>query len=307
MTAALKIPPCTVECDGDSPDWLELRKTGIGASEIAMVLGESPYGSALELYANKIGRFEKDLADNEAVYWGKKAEPLIVEAYAERTGRGTRRANKLLRSTRYPWALCTLDGETWEAANDQDPWPFEAKNVTIFKAGEWADGAPSHFYYQVQQQLLVTGAQKGTIAALLGGNRMVWQDVPRDEVTIRKIVYYGERFWERVQKRDVPHPDGTESTKRALAALYPEGSGTVVLPGNASELVDRLEMLKAQQKILQDERDSIENGLRAALGEAELGVLPDRRSVSWKLQHRKETVIPANSFRVLRIHQPKGK
>jgi putative phage-type endonuclease len=300
--------PFTVECDATDADWLRLRRTGLGASEIAMVLGESPYGSALELYARKTGRQDDDLlADNEAVYWGRKAEPLIIEAYAERTGRGTRRAGKLLRSSVHPWAMCTLDAETWEASNDTRPWPFEVKNVSVFKAGDWVDGPPIHFYYQVQHQLLVTGEEKGTIAALLGGNRMVWADVPRDEVTIRKIVYQGERFWDRVMRRDLPAPDGTESSRRALQALYPQGSGTVVLPGATLEIVDRLEWLKVEQKRLSDERDEIENTLRAGIGGAELGVLTDGRSVSWKLQHRKESVTPASSFRVLRLHQPKEK
>jgi hypothetical protein len=80
-----------------------------------------------------------------------------------------------------------------------------------------------------------------------------------------------------------------------------------VLPGAALEIVDRLEWLKVEQKRLADERDEIENTLRAGIGAAELGILTDGRSVSWKLQHRKETVMPASSFRVLRLHQPKGK
>lgn len=313
MTAANELiapsdRPFHVECDtADRADWLRLRGTGIGASEIAAVLGESPWMSAIELYTEKLDRYRRDLDDVEAVYWGNKLESPIIEAYAERTGRGTRKAGKLLRSSVHPWALCTLDGETWEAANDVEAWPFEVKNTSSFKADEWADGPPPHYYHQVQQQMLVTGAAKATIAALIGGQRMVWADVPRDEIAIRRIVYQGERFWDRVLRRDVPAPDGTESARRALQALYPQGSGTIVLPGTAGAAVDRLEVIKLEQKRLGDERDVIENTLRAALGDAELGVLPDRRSVSWKLQHRKESVMPASSFRVLRLHQPKNR
>jgi predicted phage-related endonuclease len=134
---------------------------------------------------------------------------------------------------------------------------------------------------------------------------MVWADVPRDEDTIRRIVYHGRHFWERVQARDVPAPDGTDGSRKALQALYPQGSGTIVLPGTAIDVIDELEDVRATIKALEARKDLIENNLRAALGDAKVGVLNDGRSVSWKLQSRRECVMPATSFRVLRLHRSK--
>jgi putative phage-type endonuclease len=313
MSAAEKLSTSAFEvvCDTSvEQDWLGARMAGIGASEIAMVLSEAPasWGGALKLYARKTGACtDDDLSEVEAVYWGKKLEAPILEAYWERTGRRTAKESLLLRSVEHPWALCTLDGRTWEAANDGSRWPLEIKNVSAFKAEEWLDGPPPHYYLQIQQQMLVTGEQKATIAALIGGQKMVWADVPRDEQTIRRIIYHGAHFWERVQKRDVPAPDGTEGSRRALQALYPEGAGTIVLPYTAIEAADELEDVKATIKALEARKGLIENNIRAALGDAELGVMTDGRSFSWKSQSRKECVIPATTFRVLRIHQSKGK
>lgn len=309
MSAAEKLSPVyEVVCDTSDRDaWLDERAQGIGASEIAMVLGEAPesWGNALSLYAQKIGKYERDLSDVEAVYWGNKLEASILDAYQERTGRVTKREGLLLRSKLHPWALCTLDGKTWEPANDGRRWPLEVKNVSGFKAGEWVDGPPEYYFLQVQQQMLVTGEEKATVAALIGGQRMVWADVPRHEITINKIIYHGARFWERVQRRDVPAPDGTEGTKRALAALYPQGSGVTVLPHSAIESADELESVKAEIKRLTERKDEIENTVRAALGDAEIGAMTDGRSFSWKQQTRKECVMPASTFRVLRLHQSK--
>lgn len=304
--AAVEIAlPYRVLCDVSDgrEQWLRHRQVGIGASEIASVLGESPFASAIELYATKIEKCARDLSDVESVYWGNKLEASIIEAYSERTGRRTRKAGQLLQSVEHPWAICTLDGETWQAAND--PWPLEVKNVGGFKADEWVDGPPEHYRLQIMQQMLVTGAQKATAVALLGGQRMVWADVPRDEETIRKIIYHGSRFWERIQKRDVPAPDGTDGARRALAALYPTGSGVVVLPATAADAADEIERLKAERKAIADRLDLLENTVRAAIADREVGVLPDGRSFSHKLQSRKECVVPASSFRVLRLHQPK--
>lgn len=307
-TAVAVASPYEILCDTSSRvDWLDARHAGIGASEIAIVLGEAPeaWGSPLSLYAQKIGKYERDLSDVEAIYWGNKLEAEILSAYAERTGRMTQREGRLLRSTAHPWALCTLDGRTWDPKGSASPWPLEVKNVGGFKGEEWVDGPPPHYYLQVQHQLLVTGEPRGTIAALLGGQRMVWSDIPRDENAIRRIIYHGERFWSRVQRRDMPEPDGTEATRRALQALYPHGEGTVVLPGSAADAADELETVKAELRALEKRKDVIENTVRAALGDAEHGVLPDGRSFSWKLQSRRECTIPASSFRVLRLHNSK--
>jgi putative phage-type endonuclease len=308
MTTAIDLRPYEVICDvSDRDAWLDRRADGIGASEIAGVLGESPWISPLALYATKLRAYERDLSDSEPVYWGNKLEAPILEAYQERTGRRTRKAGYLLRSVQHPWALCTLDGETG-AANDtflERPWPLEVKNTSSFKADEWENGPPPHYLLQLQQQLLVTGATKGTIAALIGGQRMVWCDVPRDDDVIRRIVYHGSRFWQRVVARDMPMPDGTESSRKALGALFPEGHGTIVLPATASDAADEIEAMKAERKKLDERIDLAENAVKAALGLSEIGVLPDGRSFSWKTQSRKEFVVKASSFRVLRLHQPK--
>ena len=51
------------------------------------------------------GAGKDDLRDIEAVQWGHKLEPVIIEAYQERTDRPVRRDGRLLRSRQYPWAL----------------------------------------------------------------------------------------------------------------------------------------------------------------------------------------------------------
>jgi putative phage-type endonuclease len=311
MSAAEKLDaPYEVICDTSDRDaWLDKRVDGIGASEISLVLGEAPeaWGSALSLYAQKIGAYERDLSDVEAVFWGNQLEGPIIAAYAERTGRRTRKEGFLLRSKLYPWALCTLDGRTWEAENENSAWPLEVKNVSGFKAGEWVDGPPSYYYYQVQQQMLVTGEQRATVAALLGGQRMVWADVHRDDLAIRRIINQGAAFWDRVQRRDLPTPDGSEGTRKALGALYPQGSGVVVLPHSAIDAADELTRIRDDIASLTKRKDTIENTVRAALGGADSGVMTDGRSWSWKQQTRRATTVAESTFRVLRLHQAKGR
>ena len=103
-------PPYEVVCRADDPRWLEHRKSGIGASEAAGLIGASPWISQLELYALKTGaKPPKDLSGVEVVDWGHRLEPVIITAFRDRTGRFVDHGGLLLRSKRHPWALATLD------------------------------------------------------------------------------------------------------------------------------------------------------------------------------------------------------
>lgn len=303
--------PLPYEVLGSSHDearWKQLRRSGVGASEVAAILGESPWLSATELYALKVvPGYEGDPALDEAehVYWGRKLESSIVSGYQDRTGRPVEHAGLLLRSRLHPWALCTLDGNTTDG-RPGEPWPLEIKNIGVQKSTEWEEGPPRHYVLQLQQQMLVTGAPRATAAALIGGQRLVWCDVERDEIAIRRIVHAGRIFWnECVEAGVLPKPDGSDSAKRGLAALYrdrPDPESLVQLPGSMLEEDVELVELKASVSAMQKRIATIENGIKAHIGKAEMGVLPDGTVYSWREQTRAEHVVRESTFRVLRRH-----
>jgi putative phage-type endonuclease len=318
MTAAPTIgaaAPFTVVCDTDSQEeWLSHRHSGLGASEIGGVLGlpgVAHRSSPLKVFLQKSGAIEPDdLSDVEAVDWGHAMEPVIGAQYAKRTGRpvvtGRKGRFQVLRSKLYPWALCSLD--FWTADNDDgaELRPLEIKNVSSFLAEDWLNGPPDYYYAQVQQQLLVTGASKATSALCLGGNRLLWCDVPRDDEMIRKIVYHGERFWQRLQANDPPEPDDSAATKDALARLYPVDDGSVVvLPAALLDTVYDWRRLKDDKSEIEKKIRHAEAHIKATLGAAERGVFPSGEQVSWKTQTTRAHQVSESTFRVLRFHESK--
>ena len=58
-------------CTKDMPreEWLEWRRGGIGGSDAAVIVGLNPYGSLIELYADKMGMMP-DKEDIEAMRIG---------------------------------------------------------------------------------------------------------------------------------------------------------------------------------------------------------------------------------------------
>lgn len=301
-----------VVCSADAEaEWLRHRRTGIGASEMARVLGVAPvtWGGAFALYTEKVTGWNSkpELDEVEAVEWGKLLEPVILGRYERVTGRKTRKSSQLLRSREYPWALCTLDGITTnpERAREQ---PLEVKTTAGWMADHWVEGPPEHYLVQVHQQMLVTGQDCATVVCLLGGQRMVWCDVQRDESLIRRIIHHGERFWNCVTTRTPPPVDDSQSCAKALAVLHPDDKGApVLLTHDTAQVVARWRELKAQHSAIAKELDACENLIKSELKDSRMGILPDRSSVSWKKQARAGYTVEPCEYKVLRYHAPKGK
>ena len=58
-------------------DWLDVRKTGIGGSDVAAVLGISPWKSPLDVFLDKTGKSAPE-PENDAMYWGTRLETLVA-------------------------------------------------------------------------------------------------------------------------------------------------------------------------------------------------------------------------------------
>jgi putative phage-type endonuclease len=284
----------------DRAAWLKARQSGIGASEIAAACSESPWDSPFSLWARKARRLpEKD--ETEAMTWGRLLESVIIAEYGRRSGRHAEPHGLLLRSREHPWALATLDGTT-TSGHGCAPWPLEIKNSSAHMAEYWTDGPPDHYVLQVHQQLLVTGARKATSACLLGGNRLVWCDIDRDERLIRKIVERGSDLWRHVQDGEPPEVDSSEATARALDQLYPNSEDkTLVLDADMMGIADEIESLKASTSENKKRLEELESRVKATLGSASSGILPDGREFTWKKQQRAAYAVKACEFRVLRL------
>lgn len=277
--------PFEIICDSsDRTAWLKARKDGVGASEIAIVMGESSWDSALGLFALKTGKRPEEELDGEWIFWGTKLEPVIIDVFGSRANRTVQQAGILLRSKEHPWAMCTLDAWCADETDERcGPWPLEVKNGSEWVAGEWAEGPPMKYYYQLQHQMLVTGAHRSTIACLLGGNRLVWADVDRDEVCIRRMIKRGREFWDMVQSNTAPEPDGTAHSSEALLKLYPNAvEGHVFLDADMLEQFDELTDIKGSIKALTSRKGEIEQAMKAKLGDKTQGIFPNLASVTWK-------------------------
>lgn len=82
MTDLRTAPPVLLLPGGVPRDmWLAERRNGIGASEVAAIIGVSPYQGPLHVWLDKLGQLPP--IDNAAMKWGRRFEDDILEEFVE--------------------------------------------------------------------------------------------------------------------------------------------------------------------------------------------------------------------------------
>ena len=86
------------------------RMSGLGGSDIAAILGVSPYKTAVDVWLEKTGRAVNDNIGNEnAVYWGNVLEDVVAKEYSKRNGVKIQRVNRTIRHSDKPFMLANID------------------------------------------------------------------------------------------------------------------------------------------------------------------------------------------------------
>ena len=280
-------------------EWLEARKNGIGSTDAAAILGLNRWRSPLAVYAEKIGAVEP-YEESEAMIWGRRLQRVILDQYSEETKRPLIPwpENQIAVSEIFPFALASLDAEASEQGKGS--LVVEAKTAGAYTLADWQEEPPLLYQIQVQHQLLVMGYEWASIAVLIGGNKFFWCDLPRNDDFLGILAQKEEAFWQRVETRDPPEVDATESTARALQMLYPKDQGKIVdLPEVAAIWDKNLQDFKQAITKLEGQKREVENAIKASIGEATYGRLPDGSGYCWKHQHKKAFTIKEQDRRVL--------
>jgi len=257
------------EAAKDHDKWLAIRNKGIGGSDAGVIMNLNPYKSRLSLWMEKTGQKEPDdLSENEAVYWGIKNEQNIADCFEERTGKKLRKCGTL-QSVEHPWLLANVD----RLIVGEDAG-LEIKTAGVQQAARWKDDElPDEYYAQIMHYLLVTGLPMWYVAVLIGGNRCLIKEVPRNEAFIEELFKTEAAFWTLCEHDIMPEVDGMEDTKDALSVLYPQAKTKTELE---LETTDKLEEIfkdyadyKKTIKQLEALKTECENKIKALMGNNE--------------------------------------
>lgn len=244
----------------DGPQWLEERRRGIGGSDVAAIMGLSPWKTAYQVYQEK----RKEVATwegNEATDWGKRMEPAIRQWYSDQTGRCVRLPEKIMFHERYPFMLASLDGFT------DDPRGVEIKTARSAKG--WGEPGtneiPDYYILQVQHYMVVTAFPVFDVPVSIGGSSPVLYEVPADKELQEMIIDACAEFWKRVVDGNPPDPvsyaDAIQRYGRSAA------QGTVIASEEALAYVDSLRVVRGKIIGLEVEEEEIRGKLIITLGD----------------------------------------
>ena len=284
---------------------LEERRTGIGGSDAATVLGINPFTTAYELYLDKLGQAPEDTEVNpqreEAFYWGSVLEQPVADRYAKETGYKIQKANQLIRSKDIPFMIANIDRKV---VGEDRRIGFEAK--TAARPEGWGETGsseiPPYIMCQVQHYLAVTGYDCWDLAVLIGNRDFrMYRINPIDDI-IAQLVDAETEFWDRVENKVAPEPQWqSAATTRLIKNLYPGTNGQVVaLPEIAQTYQDVKTDAEKQAKLYQGIIDGCKNRIAMLTGEAAIAILPDQTAYTRKEQTRKEYTVSETTFVVTR-------
>jgi len=276
-------------------EWLAARRKVITATDAAAILGVHPWKSALQVYAEKTESVELTESTNR-MRWGQRLEDDIADAYAEESGRAvTIPPERLSLHPSIPWMGASLDRLVEDP--ERGPGVLEIKAIWRGAGGE----LPTHWMVQVAHQMEVAQRPWASVACLSFGERLEWTDVDADGAFRALLLERLSEFWELLQRRIPPEPDGTESAGKALRALYPADNGTSVHlpPESATWARDYVES-GAEIARLARVKQEAQNRLMAAMGEAATAVAADGTRFTCKVEHRRGFTTEGRDVRVFR-------
>jgi putative phage-type endonuclease len=264
------------------------RTKYIGGSDIAAILGISPWKTALDLWLDKSAPPAKNTSNVVAKRRGQRLEPYIVDMIRDEHGIEVIRRNERYVDSALPFFAAEIDAECLEP-NGPEVENIEIKTVHPFKSKEWGevgtDQLPLHYLAQVHWGLGITNRKRAHVFALIGDD-LKHYPVERDEETIQAMRDKAAEFWTRYVLGNLRPPVDYADSKSldALRRLYPGTDGSTV---EATALHEHWRAVLQTAEEMRDKYQGVVDGAKAHLL-AEMGNAALLKFNDGKAYRRKE-------------------
>jgi putative phage-type endonuclease len=268
------------------------RKSGMGGSDAAAILGLSKWSTALDVFFDKISdeieAVEETTPEQE---WGNRLEPLILQKFRDQTGLEVLTMDKAfnikpdenIKHKQHSWMFANVDGFI-----PSENAVLEIKTADSRVASDWSteggDNIPEYYLTQCAHYAEVLNVQKVYIAVLIGGNdyrQYHYNANPR----LQNIIVEREKdFWENHVLTRLPPPAQTIEDYIKLWSKSGVGTYKTASEDIEASLYD-MRILKRQIKTLEEEFDEKKKEIFDFLQDTE--ILLDSQSkklASWKSQ-----------------------
>ena len=286
--------------------WLARRKSGIGGSDMAAILGISPWRTPLNVWLDKTGRAaEQPPTLSQEI--GNYLEPLAAKKYEEETGRRVRKCNVLLKGAEDGDVRIGNVDRLCFCEDGKLPWrknlgvvTDRALEIKTTKMDEW-DEVPDYYKAQALHYMGMMPTVKVfdfPVLFIARGTMRIYT-VERDDAVIRDMAEAAKAFWNDYVLKDTPPPATNESDFKTLWPRHVEGK-TAVATEEVERAVREYRDLAAKIKQEEENLDLWKLEIQKAMGDAEALVLPDgKKLATWKATKDVEKVDWASAFEEL--------
>jgi putative phage-type endonuclease len=253
-----------------SPEWIDLRRTGLGATDAAVIAGRSRFSAPFDKFSEMMGRTAPKVA-SEAMLWGTILERPVGLEWAKRTG-------KKVRHSGYTYWLEKGIYSHYDFDVVGEPAILEVKTASAYGQRDWGeedtDQVPAEYLLQAQHEIMVRpGIERCYIAILIGGQKLQKYVVERDDELIGYLLTLERNFLERTWAGIPPEIDGSDAATEYLRSVHPKDDGTqVTLDPSTEDIAREYLAAKATEKETAEKIALLGNTLREKLAAASSGV-----------------------------------
>lgn len=259
----------------------ELRRTGIGGSDVAKILGLSTWGTASKVYFEKIGALAPSSGEDKRQRLGNVYQRGIIDYYCEEIdARIVAYEPGLVRHPDIPFLLANLDaivaeGDEGPVTGFSDAWNVDAKNVHWRNKDQWgeegSDQLPDDAFYQGHHYNFVTRRHRTDFAVAIGGDVPRIMTVPADDEFYALVIPKLEEFWWHVQNLvEIPPDFNHATTADLMKKLFPhvDVERTVQLPAKYAAEVELYYSLGQVESAAKKMRAQMQPAFLFAMGDA---------------------------------------
>lgn len=266
-------------------EWLEARKEGIGASEVATIVGLNPWETPYQLWRRKVG-IDPPKAENAAMATGHILEDGVAQFWARETGREIIHASKddfMFVDSNNPCLRVSPDRTYWidgMTRNDDNKGILECKTTRMV-----VDSAdiPKYWFVQVQMNLGVAGYTQGSLAWLSAakGFEFGYQDFKFNPEFFAWLKEETMRFWTDniIGKKEPP----AVSVQDVLLRYNRHTAGKMVeCSDEVFEAYQSLKGVRKEIKELEERESTLEDRIKMAFEDAEALTYGGDTIATWK-------------------------
>ena len=276
-------------------EWLAQRRSYLGASETAAILGFDKYRTPLDVYLEKRGEVTPEPAGQRAEA-GLRAEQMIADWLAELYSLKIQRDNKIRIHPALNYWRCNLDRVIVGQPNGTAV--LELKTTSMENLKNWNPTAEDlnptfvHHWVQVQSQLAVTGYKWAAIGVMpadsfRGFGQPELIPIQPDQEFIAMMARRVKAFWEEHVLAGVP-PDPV--TADDLKILYPRSQPKILeVDETTRNLVLKIARMRAAKKNIEQRLETFELSLKMFLMDYEAASCNGETICTYKSSKDKET------------------